>query len=53
VVGLGEGSGGVEFRKEPTGEGRYQSKPHELPPDDATTYVLGYLKPGREGLPSA
>ena len=53
VVGLGEGSGGVEFRMEPTGEGRYQSKPHELPPDDVTTYVLGYLKPGREGLPSA
>ena len=53
VVELGEGSGGVEFRMEPTGEGRYQSKPHELPPDDVTTYVLGYLKPGREGSPSA
>ena len=53
VVGLGERSGGVEFRMEPTGEGRYQSKPHELPPDDVTTYVLGYLKPGRVGSTSA
>ena len=51
VVERGEGSGGVEFRMEPTGEGRYQSKPHELPPDAVTTYVLGYLKPGREGSP--
>lgn len=52
IVGRGEGSGGLEFRMEPTGEGRYQSAPHELPPDDVTTYVLGYLKPGRVGSTS-
>jgi hypothetical protein len=27
--------------------------PGYVPPSDETTYVLGYLKPGREGSPSA
>jgi hypothetical protein len=27
--------------------------PGYVPPTDQTTYVLGYLKPGREGSPSA
>lgn len=52
MVGPGEGNGGLEFRMEPTGEGRYQSAPHELPGDDVTTYILGYLKPGRTGAPA-
>ncbi len=49
VVGAGDGPGELEFRMEPTGEGRYQSAPHFVAPAGVTIYVLGYLKPGRQG----
>ncbi len=51
VTGPGTGKGELEFRMEPTGEGRYQSAPHHAAPHNVTTYVLGYLKPGRQGSP--
>jgi hypothetical protein len=51
ATGPGSGSGELEFRMKPTGEGRYQSAPHFAEPGDVTTYVLGYLKPGRQGSP--
>jgi hypothetical protein len=51
VAGPGPGTGELEFRMEPTGEGRYQSASHYAPPDVVTTYILGYLKPGRQGSP--
>jgi hypothetical protein len=51
LTGPGSGTGELEFRMEPTGEGRYQSTPHLGAPDDVTTYILGYLKPGRRGSP--
>jgi hypothetical protein len=53
IVGAGDGPGELEFRMEPTGEGRYQSAPHYAAPAGVTTYVLGYLKPGRPGSPRA
>ena len=52
TVGPGQGRGGLEFRMVPTGEGRYQSAPRELPPDNVTTYLLGFLKPGAIGRPA-
>ena len=53
VVGPGSDAGELEFRMEPTGEGRYQSAPHVGAPDNVTTFILGYLKPGRQGTPPA
>jgi hypothetical protein len=53
VVGPGSAAGELEFRMEPTGEGRYQSAPHYGAPDKVTTFILGYLKPGRQGTPPA
>ena len=47
VVGAGDGPGELEFRMEPTGEGRYQSAPHFAASRGVTTYVLGFPKPGR------
>ena len=47
VVGVGDGPGELEFRMQPTGEGRYQSAPHFAAPAGVTTYVLGFPKPGR------
>lgn len=52
VTGPGSGMGELEYRMEPTGEGRYQSAPHYASPVDVITYVLGYLKPGRRGSPT-
>ena len=49
VTGPGSGTGELEFRMEPAGEGRYQSAPHYAAPAGATTYILGCLKPGRQG----
>jgi len=37
------GAGGLSMRKVPVNVG----------PDDVVTYVLGYLRPGREGAPQA
>jgi hypothetical protein len=53
VTGPGAGAGELEFRMEPTGEGRYQSAPHYAVPGAVTTYILGYPKPGRKGSPQA
>ena len=55
VVGKGDGPDRIEFVKrcrpwERTGSQRIV--PSSVGPDDETTYVLGYLKPGRVGHPS-
>ena len=62
IVGPGSGPGSVEFRQKAVytgggasgaigGDFSLRSTPVEVGPDDVTTYVLGYLKPGREGGP--
>jgi hypothetical protein len=52
VVGKGDGPGREEFEMRATGEGRWLSTPVRRQSDDETTYILGYLKPGRVGKPS-
>jgi hypothetical protein len=57
VVGPGSGPGHVEIQQRAvftggaTGNFSVRSVPVDVGPDDATTYVLGYLKPGRQGSP--
>jgi hypothetical protein len=60
VVGPGDGPGRVEFRQKAVltggselGNMSLRSVPVEVGPDDVTTYILGYLKPGRSGSPPA
>ena len=52
VVGPGEGPGEIEIVQRLVREGTVLSVPVERAPEDETTYVLGYLKPGRVGHPS-
>ena len=53
VVGSGDGPDREVFVTRPTstgGEGlAVRTFPVKIGPDDVTTYVLGYLKPGRTG----
>jgi hypothetical protein len=55
LVGRGNGPGHEELVVRPTGAGdggaSFRTVPIRVGPDDVTTYVLGYLKPGREGFP--
>jgi len=55
-VGPGDGPGHVELvtRAETSGGAgglTMRKVPVTVGPDDATTYLLGFLKPGREGSP--
>lgn len=56
-TGRGHGPGHEEFVTRPvfSGSGSVSARtvPIEVGPGDETTYVLGYLKPGREGSPQA
>ena len=53
VVGRGTGPGYEEFVTRPSGAGdggaSWRTEPVRVEPGDVTTYVLGYLKPGRSG----
>ena len=56
VVGRGTGPGHEIFVTRPTSAGgsgdlSMHTFPVTVGPDDVTTYVLGYLKPGRQGSP--
>jgi hypothetical protein len=55
VVGSGDGPDREVFVTRPTstgGEGlAVRTFPVKIGPDDVTTYILGYLKPGRRGSP--
>ena len=58
VVGPGDGPGHEEFVQRLVATGgdggaSIRTVPVHVGPDDVTTYVLGYLKPGREGSPQA
>ena len=57
VVGKGHGPDRIEFVKRMVSSGgdggpSLRTVPINVGPDDETTYVLGYLKPGRVGHPS-
>jgi hypothetical protein len=55
VVGRGHGPGREIFVTRPTSNGEglsVHTVPVSIGPDDETTYVLGYLKPGRQGSPA-
>jgi hypothetical protein len=61
VVGAGDGPGRTEFRQKAVYTGgeagaigggfSVRSVPVEIGPDNVTTFILGYLKPGRRGTP--
>jgi hypothetical protein len=58
VVGRGTGPGPEIFVTRPTSAGgsgglSMHTFPVTVGPDDVTTYVLGYLKPGRQGSPQS
>jgi hypothetical protein len=53
IDGAGAGLGHEEFRTQYGLAGEVRIVPVRIGPDDVITYVLGYLKPGREGSPSA
>ena len=53
VIGRGTGPGHEEFVVRPSagsdGGSSWRTVPIRVGPDDVTTYILGYLKPGRQG----